>query len=151
VISYRNLSQYRKVTRIRKLTLLICCCSADIQKNMLFNLCCLFLCILSCFISRCNSFDINRQIKVNKYRSNNTHIHGTRNNDNNNVDKGNESRGFQSTSESTIPTNKVLKPSLGTKSSSVIEKFLMMYTCKICSGRNAQMVRGVLMFCYGVH
>lgn len=37
--------------------------------------------------------------------------------------------------------NNVIVPSLGTKSNTVIEKFLMMYTCKICSGRNAQMVR----------
>ena len=36
---------------------------------------------------------------------------------------------------------RVIKPSKGTsKSSHSIEKFLMMYTCKLCSGRNAQMV-----------
>lgn len=39
------------------------------------------------------------------------------------------------------PQPRVIKPSKGTsKSSHSIEKFLMMYTCKLCSGRNAQMV-----------
>lgn len=33
-----------------------------------------------------------------------------------------------------------IKPSQGTKTNDAIEKFLMMYTCKICSSRNAQMV-----------
>lgn len=75
-----------------------------------------------------------------------------------NDDVGNESangnkvsKGFQTqqssqaaTSEAKISTNKVLKPSLGKKGGSAIEKFLMMYTCKICLGRNAQMVRIVL-------
>lgn len=35
---------------------------------------------------------------------------------------------------------KVVRPSLGVKGKSCVEKFLMMYTCKICNGRNSQMV-----------
>eukprot|EP01039_Chlorochromonas_danica_P001020 gene1020-1106_t len=41
-----------------------------------------------------------------------------------------------------MPKPKVLEPSQGTKKIS-IDKFLMMYTCKLCSGRNAQMVSKV--------
>lgn len=37
---------------------------------------------------------------------------------------------------------KVIRPSRGTNSIA-IEKFLMMYTCKLCKGRNAQMVSKV--------
>ena len=89
-------------------------------------------------------------MNVYKCRSNNI-IHcliddNTDNNISNDGNNNNEnpSRGFGKSPdipEAKKPPNKVLKPSLGTKSSSVIEKFLMMYTCKICSGRNAQMVR----------
>jgi hypothetical protein len=39
-----------------------------------------------------------------------------------------------------IPKPKVIVPSRG-KQNTNLEKFLMMYTCKICNGRNAQMVR----------
>jgi hypothetical protein len=38
-----------------------------------------------------------------------------------------------------IPKPKIITPSRGKKNSN-LEKFLMMYTCKICDGRNAQMV-----------
>lgn len=41
---------------------------------------------------------------------------------------------------SEIPKPKIITPSKG-KLNSHLEKFLMMYTCKICDGRNAQMVR----------
>ena len=41
---------------------------------------------------------------------------------------------------SEIPRPKIIVPSKG-KQNSHLEKFLMMYTCKICDGRNAQMVR----------
>jgi hypothetical protein len=34
----------------------------------------------------------------------------------------------------------IITPTAGIGSKSAIEKFLMMYTCKLCSGRNAQMV-----------
>ena len=40
---------------------------------------------------------------------------------------------------SEIPKPKIITPSRGKKNSN-LEKFLMMYTCKICDGRNAQMV-----------
>ena len=46
------------------------------------------------------------------------------------------SAGFGS---SEIPKPKIITPSRGKKNSN-LEKFLMMYTCKICDGRNAQMV-----------
>lgn len=39
-----------------------------------------------------------------------------------------------------MPKPTIISPSNGTNHNSAIEKFLMMYTCKICSGRNAQMV-----------
>jgi hypothetical protein len=39
----------------------------------------------------------------------------------------------------TIPRPNVITPSQGSTQHD-IEKFLMMYTCKICQGRNAQMV-----------
>jgi hypothetical protein len=109
----------------------------------------LIICVISCLITQSCSFHINRYFNVYKTRSNNI-LHcliedntDNINNDGNNYG-GNSSKGFgksQDMSEVKRPPNKVLKPSLGTKSSSVIEKFLMMYTCKICSGRNAQMVR----------
>lgn len=100
-------------------------------------------------ITQFYSFHINRYINVYKCKSNNRFhcLIEDNNNDNINNDGNNDneniSKGFgksQDMSEGKRPPNKVLKPSLGTKSSSVIEKFLMMYTCKICSGRNAQMV-----------
>ena len=115
----------------------------------MLHLCRLIICVISCLITRCCSFHIKRYFNVYKTRSNNIfHCliednYDNINNDGNNYD-GNPSKGFgksQDMSEAKRPPNKVLKPSLGTKSSSVIEKFLMMYTCKICSGRNAQMVR----------
>jgi len=43
---------------------------------------------------------------------------------------------------SEIPKPEVIKPNRG-KVNSELEKFLMMYTCKICNGRNAQMVSKV--------
>eukprot|EP01041_Mallomonas_annulata_P002140 gene2140-4172_t len=43
--------------------------------------------------------------------------------------------------ETKIPRPNIITPSEGTKSA--IEKFLMMYTCKKCEGRNAQMVAKV--------
>jgi hypothetical protein len=45
--------------------------------------------------------------------------------------------------ETAVSANKpnTVTPTAGTGGNSVIEKFLMMYTCKLCSGRNAQMVR----------
>lgn len=46
---------------------------------------------------------------------------------------------------SEIPKPKIIVPSKG-KQNSHLEKFLMMYTCKICDGRNAQMVR--ITYCY---
>ena len=53
------------------------------------------------------------------------------------------SAGFGS---SEIPKPKIITPSRGKKNSN-LEKFLMMYTCKICDGRNAQMVMKIcLMF-----
>lgn len=42
--------------------------------------------------------------------------------------------------KSEIPKPEMIKPNRG-KVNSELEKFLMMYTCKICNGRNAQMVR----------
>lgn len=39
-----------------------------------------------------------------------------------------------------LPKPNVITPSMG-KNTDIIEKFLMMYTCKVCSGRNSQMVR----------
>ena len=48
--------------------------------------------------------------------------------------------GFDSRS---IPKPKVIVPSSGTKQNPNLEKFLMMYTCKICNGRNANMVSKV--------
>lgn len=44
---------------------------------------------------------------------------------------------------SEIPKPKIITPSRGKKNSN-LEKFLMMYTCKICDGRNAQMVLQIL-------
>ena len=44
---------------------------------------------------------------------------------------------------SAIPKPKVVTPASGSKHN--LEKFLMMYTCKLCTGRNAQMV------CLGCH
>ena len=44
---------------------------------------------------------------------------------------------------SEIPKPKIITPSRGKKNSN-LEKFLMMYTCKICDGRNAQMVLKIL-------
>ena len=38
-----------------------------------------------------------------------------------------------------IPKPNIITPSTGTTAHG-IEKFLMMYTCKLCSGRNANMV-----------
>jgi hypothetical protein len=38
-----------------------------------------------------------------------------------------------------IPRPNIITPATG-KQNSELEKFLMMYTCKICNGRNAQMV-----------
>jgi len=38
-----------------------------------------------------------------------------------------------------VPKPNIITPSYGPQKDT-IEKFLMMYTCKICSGRNAQMV-----------
>jgi hypothetical protein len=35
---------------------------------------------------------------------------------------------------------KVIHPKMGVKGIGLLEKFLMMYTCKICNGRNSQMV-----------
>lgn len=133
--------------KFRKLTLVIIAFSHNCHRML--HLCRLIICVISCLISRCCSFHINRYFNVYKTRSNNIfHCliednYDNINNDSNNYD-GNPSKGFgksQDMSEAKRPPNKVLKPSLGTKSSSVIEKFLMMYTCKICSGRNAQMVR----------
>ncbi|RYH06582.1 hypothetical protein EON65_42710 [archaeon] len=57
-------------------------------------------------------------------------------------------KGFGTSMRSSQPTHpddntpkpKVLEPSKGTSKLS-IEKFLMMYTCKVCLNRNAQMVR----------
>jgi hypothetical protein len=45
--------------------------------------------------------------------------------------------------ETAVSANKpnIVTPTAGTGGNSVIEKFLLMYTCKLCSGRNAQMVR----------
>ena len=59
-------------------------------------------------------------------------------------DGGPLKKGFGAVSRSpqasnNVPVPKVLEPSKGT-SKLAIEKFLMMYTCKVCSGRNAQMV-----------
>ena len=42
-------------------------------------------------------------------------------------------------SEGSVPKPNIITPSYGPKKDA-IDKFLMMYTCKICSGRNAQMV-----------
>ena len=47
--------------------------------------------------------------------------------------------GFGGSERSEIPKPKIITPSRG-KLNSNLEKFLMMYTCKICDGRNAQMV-----------
>ena len=47
-------------------------------------------------------------------------------------------------SEKKMPKPNIIKPSEGPKGKMSIEKFLMMYTCKICSNRNAQMVRFML-------
>lgn len=44
---------------------------------------------------------------------------------------------------SQIPTPKVIKPAVGPNKQNV-EKLLMMYTCKLCNGRNAQMVREII-------
>lgn len=46
--------------------------------------------------------------------------------------------------KSEIPKPEVIKPNRG-KVNSELEKFLMMYTCKICNGRNAQMVRIIIV------
>ena len=46
---------------------------------------------------------------------------------------------------SEMPKPKIITPSKG-KLNSHLEKFLMMYTCKICDGRNAQMVRIFIIF-----
>jgi hypothetical protein len=43
-----------------------------------------------------------------------------------------------SSDDRTIPKPNIITPNAGTKSN--IDKFLMMYTCKQCGGRNAQMV-----------
>lgn len=44
--------------------------------------------------------------------------------------------------KATTTPRKVVRPSLGVKGQSgEVEKFLMMYTCKICNERNMQMVR----------
>jgi len=45
-------------------------------------------------------------------------------------------------SGSSLPRPKVITPSLGSLNTQ-LEKFLMMYTCKICNHRNAQMVSKV--------
>jgi hypothetical protein len=45
-----------------------------------------------------------------------------------------------------MPRPNIIKPSTG-KQNSELEKFLMMYTCKICNGRNAQMVTANLRVC----
>ena len=54
--------------------------------------------------------------------------------------QGTTKKGFGSQ----IPKPKVVTPASGSKHN--LEKFLMMYTCKLCTGRNAQMVR---LECYG--
>lgn len=43
------------------------------------------------------------------------------------------------TEGSKVPKPNIITPAYGPQSN--IDKFLMMYTCKLCSGRNAQMVR----------
>jgi hypothetical protein len=43
---------------------------------------------------------------------------------------------------SKTPAPNVIKPTPGT--SKDLEKFLMMYTCKLCDGRNAQMVSDLI-------
>lgn len=48
----------------------------------------------------------------------------------------NSTKGFGSTS---IPKPNIITPAKGSQHTQ-LDKFLMMYTCKICSGRNAQMV-----------
>lgn len=45
-------------------------------------------------------------------------------------------------SGSNLPRPKIITPSVGSMHPQ-LEKFLMMYTCKICTGRNAQMVSKV--------
>jgi hypothetical protein len=34
----------------------------------------------------------------------------------------------------------VIVPSMGNNRTAITDKFMMMYTCKLCTGRNAQMV-----------
>ena len=46
-----------------------------------------------------------------------------------------------SSEDRTIPKPNIITPNAGTKSN--IDKFLMMYTCKQCGGRNAQMVNSL--------
>ena len=41
---------------------------------------------------------------------------------------------------SSIPKPTVITPSQGSSPEKGIDKFLMMYTCKLCNGRNAHMV-----------
>ena len=53
---------------------------------------------------------------------------------------GSGGKGFGS--GSSLPRPKVLTPSIGSLNTQ-LEKFLMMYTCKICNHRNAQMVSKV--------
>ena len=53
-------------------------------------------------------------------------------------------KGFGSSSGG-IPKPNIIKASLGSTNKD-LEKFLMMYTCKICSGRNANMVSKVAYY-----
>ena len=50
--------------------------------------------------------------------------------------------GFETPGGSKIPKPTIITPSRGSQYPQ-LEKFLMMYTCKICTGRNAQMISKV--------
>lgn len=83
---------------------------------------CFFFCIfLLVFISVGDAYSLCR---VNKFLFSKRFLNMNNNNSNNNEKK----------------TPKVIVPSTAGNGSPNIQKFLMMYTCKICDNRNAQMV-----------
>jgi hypothetical protein len=54
-------------------------------------------------------------------------------------------QGFGQNNQATKPQHQsetpgVIVPSMGNNRTAITDKFMMIYTCKLCTGRNAQMV-----------
>jgi len=45
-----------------------------------------------------------------------------------------------------IPKPNIITPAMGRPKNPNVERFLMMYTCKLCEGRNAQMVSKIAYY-----